>query len=519
MDVAIAITAAVFVVDQFTHLQGAIAVLYIAVPLLLASTYSARVVLAAAVGCGALTTIAFLMQHVRDGGDSAYTRFGVSVAALAVTTFLALRQKRSAAELERSERSYRAIFHAAGFATWESDWSQVRRHFLDAMSDVTTDMETWLLRHPEVVREGSLLSVTRNLNQAAINLFEASSADELVGASITRSIGGFTAGAEPGFGRLIAGLFEDKDIVEAEMPTRTLKGRSLDIILRAARIQEDETWSRVLFMAFDETERKEAHTKLEEASADLARAARVSTLGQLTASIAHEVSQPLAAMVAYAGSGKRWLSRDEPDLREVEESFDKIVESGSRAADVITRIRGLVRGAPAVMERVDLPKLVDETVVLVAHNARAAGVNILREQDGEIPIAWADSVQVQQVLVNLVLNGIQAMRLIDDRERQLTVKIRSGEDGMLHIEVRDTGTGLADPSGVFKPFFTTKSDGMGMGLSISRSIVEAHGGSIHARNNRDFGATFWFSLHSAAARELEAGLVQAASASRYVRPA
>jgi C4-dicarboxylate-specific signal transduction histidine kinase len=124
-------------------------------------------------------------------------------------------------------------------------------------------------------------------------------------------------------------------------------------------------------------------------------------------------------------------------------------------------------------------------------------------------MAWADRVQVQQVLVNLLLNGIQAMRHIDDRERQLIIKLRSGENGMLHIDVRDSGTGIADPSGVFAPFFTTRRDGMGMGLSISRSIVEAHGGSIQARNNPDFGATFCFSLPSVAATELEDGLVQA----------
>jgi C4-dicarboxylate-specific signal transduction histidine kinase len=259
----------------------------------------------------------------------------------------------------------------------------------------------------------------------------------------------------------------------------------------------------------DVTERKEARAKLEQSAANLAHAARVSTLGQLAASIVHEVSQPLAAIVAYAGSGKRWLSREEPDLREAEESFDSIVENGNRAADVLARIRDLVRKAPAVMEQVDLPKLVAETVALVLHHATVAGVIILREQERGLPMAWADRVQVQQVLVNLLLNGIQAMRHIDDRERQLIIKLRSGENGMLHIDVRDSGTGIADPSGVFAPFFTTRRDGMGMGLSISRSIVEAHGGSIQARNNPDFGATFCFSLPSVAATELEDGLVQA----------
>jgi C4-dicarboxylate-specific signal transduction histidine kinase len=509
MEVAIAVAVAVFLIDLLTNLQGAIAVLYIAVPLILASAYSERVVLAAAIGCGALTGFAFLSQHLRVGENSADARFGVSIAALAVTTFLALRQKRGAAELERSERKFRAIFDDAGFGAWESDWTHLHQYLLGATSGVSEDLETWLLRHPEVVREAASRAVIRNINQVAIRLIEASSGADLVGTNTTRVYAHTFDGAERGIGRIYAGLLGGKEIVESEVSYHTLKGRRVDIILRVAIVGYGEPWSSVLLMAFDETERKDARAKLERASADLAHAARVSMLGQLSASIAHEVSQPLAAMVAYAGSGKRWLRRNEPDLREAEVSFDEIVENGSRAADVIERIRSLTRKAPAAMEAVDLPKLVDETIALVAHNARAAGVLILREQERGAPLAWADRVQVQQVLVNLLLNGIQSMRRIDGRERQLTIKLGRSENGMLHIEVRDTGTGLSDPSGIFAPFFTTRRDGMGMGLSISRSIVEAHGGSIHARNNLDFGATFSFSLRSALASELEESLMRA----------
>ena len=509
MDVAIAFAAAVFLVDLLTNLQGAIAVLYIAVPLILASVYSERVVLAAAVGCGALATIAFLTQHIRDGMDNAYTRFGVSIAALALTTFLALRQKRGASELERSERKFRAIFHDAGFGAWESDWTQLHQYLLDATSGVSSeDLETWLLRHPKVVREAASRAIIRNINQVALNLIKAPSADALVGTHPARVDGRTFDGAEPGIGRIYAGLLGGKEIVESEVSYHTLKGHRVDIILRVAIVGYGEPWSSVLLMAFDETERKEARAKLEQASADLAHAERVSTLGQLTASIAHEVSQPLAAIVAYAGSGKRWLRRDEPDLREVAESLDQIVANGSRAADVIGRIRSLVRKAPAMMEPVNLSTLIDETVALVAHNARASGILILWAQERRVRMAWADRVQVQQVLVNLLLNGIQAMQRVDDRVRQLTITLESGESGMVQIGVRDTGRGLAKPSEVFAPFFTTKRDGMGMGLSISRSIVEAHGGAIFARNNQDFGATFCFTLRSAEATEPEEELAR-----------
>jgi two-component system sensor kinase FixL len=509
MEVAMAIAAAVFLIDLLTGLQGAIAVLYIAVPLVLASAYSERIVLAAAAACGMLTTFAFLAQHLHVGEDSADSRFAVSLAALAVTTFLAVRQKRGAAELEQSERKFRAIFDDAGFGAWESDWTHLHQYLVDATSGVSEDLEAWLLRHPEVVREAASRAIIRNINQVAIRLIEASSGADLVGTNTTRVYAHTFDGAELGIGRIYAGLLGGKSIVESEVSYHTLKGRRVDIILRVAIVGYGEPWSSVLLMAFDETERKEARAKLEQASADLAHAERIATLGQLTASVAHEVSQPLAAIVAYAGSGKRWLSRAKPDLREVEDSLDRIVESGSRAADVIGRIRSLVRKAPAMMEPVDLPKLVDETIALVAHNTRASGVLVGREQERGPRTAWADRVQIQQVLVNLILNAVQAMRPIADRERHLTIKLRASGNGMVHIEVRDTGIGIAEPSEVFAPFFTTKRDGMGMGLSISRAIVEAHGGSIHARNNPDFGATFAFSLRSAAASELEERPVRA----------
>ena len=487
-DLAAVAAAAIFAVDILTNLHGAIAVLYIAVPLLLASAYAERVVVAAAIGCAILATVAFLSQHLGEGVDSAYTRFAVSIAALAVTTLLALRQKRSAAESEQSERRYRAIFEAAGFAMWESDWSEVRRFIIQAVSDVEGDLESWLLNNPKVVREAASRIVIRKVNQAAVALFEAAGSSDLVGKRVTNRF----PGAERGLAKGLCAVLAGETFLEAELPLLTLKGRRLDVALRITLLQDGEPWSRVVLMALDETEKKEARAKLEQASAELAHAARVSVLGQLAASVAHEVNQPLTAIVAFGKSAKRWLDRETPDVGEVRTCLEHIVANASRAAEVIARIRSLARNAPPKPEALPLSEVIVETVGLVAHEAKTAGV-MIRTQIGATPVAAGDRVQIQQVLMNLLLNGIQAMQSTAGPDRKIVVTLSSHDD-MAQIDVRDCGTGIPDLSDIFAPFFTTKQDGMGMGLSICRGIVEAQGGWIIARNNDDCGATFSFTL-------------------------
>jgi C4-dicarboxylate-specific signal transduction histidine kinase len=446
-------------------------------------------VISAASLCGLLTTIAFLRQHLGEEVDSAYTRFGVSIAALAVTTFLTLRQKRSAAERERSERRYGAIFHAAGFAAWESDWSEARQYIMRTGAGRMDDLETWLLSHPEIVREAARRAVIQDVNQAAIRLFDATSAEELIREGV---VGRYPEEAEQGFARILAELMSGREMVEAEVPLATVTGRKLDTILRITLVPDGEPWSRALVMAFDETERREARARLEQVSTELAHAARVSVLGQLAASVAHEVNQPLTAIVAYGKSATRWLDRQSPDVAEARNCLDKIIANGTRAAGVIGRIRSLARKVPPRTEPLDMADLIRETVALLAHETKSADT-IVRTVLKAVPAPLGDRVQVQQVLVNLLLNAVQAMLSVADRERRITISL-DAEDGFVRVEVRDRGPGIEDFDKIFAPFFTTKQDGMGMGLSISRSIVEAQGGRLFAKNNADRGAAISFTL-------------------------
>jgi signal transduction histidine kinase len=222
-------------------------------------------------------------------------------------------------------------------------------------------------------------------------------------------------------------------------------------------------------------------------------------VGELAASIAHEINQPLSAILTNSEAAMRWLARDAPDVKEARDALARIVRDARRAGDVVERIRALVKKAPPQIEAFDLNNAIDEVVTLT----RGALQNDRVSVDTELPTlppAQGDRVQLQQVVMNLILNGIEAMRAVQDRPRELRIRSRAGDANTLLVAVEDSGPGLdpAKSTRIFDPFFTTKPSGMGMGLSISRSIVEAHGGRLWASPRSPHGAVFQFSLPSVA---------------------
>jgi C4-dicarboxylate-specific signal transduction histidine kinase len=242
-----------------------------------------------------------------------------------------------------------------------------------------------------------------------------------------------------------------------------------------------------------EAERKQAQDALRATQAELARVARVMTLGELAASLAHELKQPLAAAVMNAKTCVRWLQRDTPDVVEAGDAAARLVDEATRAADIIDRVRSLYqRGAPQ-RDRVQVNDLVREMIALLQHEANRHRVPIRTELAERLPAVTADRVQLQQALLNLMLNGIEAMR---DAPGALVITSKRAEEGQVEIAVSDSGTGLpADPpERIFEAFFSTKPEGTGMGLSISRTIVESHGGRLWATQNSGPGATFHFTL-------------------------
>jgi PAS domain S-box-containing protein len=245
--------------------------------------------------------------------------------------------------------------------------------------------------------------------------------------------------------------------------------------------------------SMDITERKRAEEALRRAQADLAHINRVSMMGELAASLAHELKQPITAALMDAKTCVRWLRRDPPDVAEGCEAALRMINDAARAAEVIDRVRSLYRRDTSNRELLDANEIIREMIILLREKADLNSVSIRTEIDPGLPLVTADRIQLQQVLMNLMLNGIEAMK---DAKGELAVTSTRTDDGQLLISVSDSGVGL--PGGeldrIFEAYFTTKEQGTGMGLSISRRIIESHGGSLWASANPERGATFQFTL-------------------------
>jgi len=400
-------------------------------------------------------------------------------------------QKRASADLEASERKYRNIFQAVGVSIWEEDFGAVKAAIDGLKAQGVSDFPRYLAEHPEFTRQTIAMVKILDVNDATVELFGARTKDDLF-VSLNRV---FLPETESAFAQTLIALAEGRNAFAAETALQSLKGERLEVLFTITFPTDPAGMDTVLVSVVDITERKRSQEALERAQAELAHVNRISTLGVLTASIAHEVSQPIAATVVNAEAASRWLAASPPNIERAQRGLDGIIHDSKRAGEILSRIRSLVRKTPVKRERLDINTVIAEVIGLTHGEVQRNAVTLRTQLQPALPPVLGDRTQLQQVMLNFILNAVEATSGLDKVRRNVVVSAAEDSSNII-VAVRDTGIGLNDGDGdhLFQPFYTTKASGMGMGLSICRSIIEAHGGRVWAARNPDAGATFQFVL-------------------------
>ncbi|TXR48418.1 sensor histidine kinase [Phyllobacterium endophyticum] len=486
------IAAVVFLLDALTSLDIAIAVLYVLVVLLSLNFATQTGLVVIGSGCIGLTVLGLLISH-GDGLPALEDSLGrcfVSVAAIGITTLLAVRVKAAIAVLAESEQRYRTIFLTTGVGILQLDFTQLKAAVDKLKTAGVRDIDharSMDLESP--IGEPNTIRLI-NANDTALKMFNA--ADIIALETMLPKL--INADVDNAW-KFLAAVWSGKSSYEAETIIDDAQGRQMAVLYNVAFPANRPALDMVLLSIMDVTGRREAENQLHAARAELAHVARVATLGELTVSIAHELNQPLAAVVANGGAGLRWLQRDVPDLEKIQLSMEGMIADAHRASEIIKNLRALSAKSPPKSTHVNLNEILDETVALVRREIDIHQVSLQFHLATDLPGVNGDRVQLQQVILNLVLNAIQAMTHAAGNTRKLLIETFAEERAAL-VKIHDNGPGLTPETRtkLFSPFYTTKPDGMGMGLSICRSIVNAHGGSISASSKPGAGTIFEFTI-------------------------
>jgi len=402
-------------------------------------------------------------------------------------------RRRAEEALRESEERFRVLFESSPVPIWEEDFSAVKSLLDGLRSQGVTDIESHLNEHPDVLRQCVELVRVNDVNRAAVRMHRAAGKDELL-----RDLGAvFTPESYGAFQRELLCLWNGGLEMTTDGVVQTLNGEPRYVNLYWSVIPGHErTLSRVLVSIIDNTERQLAERQAQERQAELLHVSRLNTLGEMASGLAHELSQPLSAIVNHASASARRITSGGADVKGIARSLEKIEVQAKRAGNILGRIRALAQRRPPQFASVDMNEVVKNVVDLISWEARRKEVGIKLVLAEGLPSIRADTTQMEQVVLNLARNAIEAMSAVGQRPRILTIKTRTGGDGQIQVEVSDTGVGLPEDSvsHIFEPFFTTKADGLGVGLSISRTIVEMHNGTLEAKRNTDCGSMFVLAL-------------------------
>jgi PAS domain S-box-containing protein len=401
-------------------------------------------------------------------------------------------RKKAFADLERSETRYRNLFNSMGVACYQLDIRGLKRLYEPLISQGITDLAAYMEEHPGFARQAMDATIIVDINDSAIAFIGAKNREEVLG-PVTRF---WIEDDCDGFRQSLVSGYAGNPRFETETRHQTLDGRKIDVLFTVAAAPTMREAGFVLVSMVDITARVQAQSALEKVQNEFAHAARISMLGELTASLAHEINQPLAAIAANAAAGLRWLSRPEPDMPEITAITRRMAADAQRAGEIISRIRLMASRQSPEKSSVPVNSLIEEALLFLRHEMQAQGVTVAMDLDKNIPAVPGDRTQLQQVVVNLAMNAIQAMSHAGAESRVIRVSSQLTDSQILRISVDDSGPGVPEDerSKLFESFYTTKPDGMGMGLPICRSIIERHGGEIWVEPGSSGGARFSFTL-------------------------
>jgi signal transduction histidine kinase len=395
--------------------------------------------------------------------------------------------------LERGEQRYRDLFQFVPVPVLRIDRSELAQVFEIMKADGVDDLVQYQEAHPEFLEFALNSMKIVEVNRRAVELFGARDANEVLG-PVARL---WSESPEI----CLAGMqrrYQGGATFEAQMKFRAFDDQVLDVLYLTDFPEALKNEARGLACLVDISDRLKAQRTLQILQAEFAHAARVSMLGELTASIIHEITQPLTAIATNGEAALLWLDRPQPELIEARALMAHVVEDAQRAATIVAKIRSMSAPRPRTEETLVLADVVQEAISFLHHEIQRHGVKVKLNLAPDLPELNVDRVQLQQVIVNLVINAIQAMgSQSDEMRRDLTIRTRFAGPRSVGVEIEDGGPGISPEhlTSLFERFFTTKEGGMGIGLSISRSIIEAYGGSLQASNKVDgLGARFCFTL-------------------------
>ncbi|MDB5726326.1 MAG: hypothetical protein JWQ16_3080 [Novosphingobium sp.] len=391
--------------------------------------------------------------------------------------------------LVQSKARYEAIFERPGISMWLEDWSAAGRAILSLRQNGVHDMEAHFAARPDELRALRAQVMIKDVN--AFNVEEARAPNKQV---LVGPLDQLLPDTDQTFVQWLVAFAQGERFFRSEAHVTRPDGSESDTLFTAALPVDLKGFSNIIVTSLDITEYKSEQSKLRAADAEIARASRISTVGALSASIAHEVNSPLAAIVANAQAALRWLQRPVPDVREATEAVAAIVTDATRAKDVVARTRAFIGNGTVAMASFDVVMAAREANLLVERELRYSGAAVHLQAELGLPAVKGDVIQVQQVFTNLLLNAAQAM-VGQSGAKDITITFKSSGK-TVSIDIADTGPGIASQQleRVFDPFYTTKTEGMGMGLAICRNCIDAQGGNIWASSIPGQGATVHFTL-------------------------